>query len=128
MRVYTNWLQPTKQQETGHIMKEKEFKISITVHLSTCNTAVYCQAQEGPGCLEEQMAAGLGQTGEKRRWGHPGSAGKLGSLLFSPSDEKKKKSTEEGLCQWLALQTVLCMYMMQSTENQENGRGVSHGT
>ena len=50
--------------------------------------------------------AGLGQTGEKRRCGHPGSAGKLCSLLFSPLDKKKKKKiTEKGSCQWPELQT-----------------------
>ena len=37
------------------------------------------------------MAAGLGQTREKRRCGHPGSSGKLCSLLFSPLAEKKRK-------------------------------------
>lgn len=87
---------------------------------------MYCQAQEGPGCLGEQMAAGLGQTGEKRRCGHPGSAGELWSLLFSPLDKKKilRKVHANGQ----HFRQFPPWYMMQNTESQEHSQGISQGT
>lgn len=64
--TYTNWLQPTKCRKLDTHRWRKNFRcLSQLIFQSV--TLQCISSTGGPGCLEEQMAAELGQTGEKRK-------------------------------------------------------------